>query len=180
MARRRAVPALLGGGLVLAMLLTSLADGSASASSAGASASASASASPGDAIEVDLSGCVGTAAIECTVDVDPGTYRVTAVLGSASVMGSTALRVEARRQVIPETVTAIGEEVERSVAVDVRDPEGQPSSTATGGDGLTLTFVGASPQVASVTVTPLDTGTTTLFLAGDSTVCDQGVWPYTG
>ncbi|BEL04416.1 rhamnogalacturonan acetylesterase [Actinoplanes sichuanensis] len=114
-------------------------------------------------------GCTGTAPIVCHYDVAPGNYLVTAVTGSG-----TGLSVEARRRILNPASAGT-----RTATVNVREPEGQPSSWGTGSPGLTLTFDGAAPTVTSVTVSAAS-NPLVAFLFGDSTVCDQSVAPYAG
>jgi lysophospholipase L1-like esterase len=124
--------------------------------------------------------CSGTAPVVCHYDVAPGAYDVSVLLGAPDAAGSTAVRAEARRMMLAETVTEAGRFARRDFTVDVREPEGEPTLPDVGTPGLTLTFTGAAPQVHRVTVRPAARRTARLFLAGDSTVCDQAVVPYTG
>lgn len=124
--------------------------------------------------------CTGTAPVVCHYDVPPGEYAVSVVLGGPEAAGSTAVQAEARRMMVAETGTEAGRYARRSFTVDVREPEGEPTLPAVGTPGLTLTFTGAAPLVRRVTVRPAPHRTRQLFLAGDSTVCDQAVVPYTG
>ncbi|GIE32806.1 rhamnogalacturonan acetylesterase [Actinoplanes italicus] len=124
--------------------------------------------------------CSGVAPIVCHYDVPPGDYDVSLVLGSPDVPGSTAVRAEARRMMLAETVTEAGRFARGGFSVDVREPEGEPTLDTLGTPGLTLTFSGAAPQVGRITVRPASRRAPHLFLAGDSTVCDQGIAPYTG
>lgn len=120
--------------------------------------------------------CAGTAPVVCHFDVAPGTYDVTAVLGGADA-GSTAVTAESRRTLLTATPTAAGQRVERSFTVDVREPEGEPTGPS-GSPGLDLSFGGDAPRLADLKVTPARRAQ--LFLAGDSTVCDQIAAPYSG
>ncbi|MGV9852909.1 rhamnogalacturonan acetylesterase [Streptomyces sp. NPDC003442] len=144
--------------------------------------------------------CAGTAPIVCHADVPPGTYDVTAVLGGAQA-GSTGVTAESRRTMLAATPTAAGQRLVRSFTVNVREPEGEPTGPS-GSPGLDLAFGGAAPRLAGLKVTEVSeagevtevsdageageaTKTTPgrrhqLFLAGDSTVCDQLTAPYTG
>ncbi|MEU4237553.1 rhamnogalacturonan acetylesterase [Actinoplanes sp. NPDC026619] len=135
----------------------------------GTAAAAGLLAHPADAAALPAA-CAGTAPIVCHYDVSPGNYDL-----SASVGAGTGLEVEARRRIF-----TAGEAGTRTATVNVREPEGQPTGQGgTGTPGLTLTFDGAAPSVGRVTITrawrPL-----VIYLAGDSTVCDQPVTPYTG
>jgi lysophospholipase L1-like esterase len=123
-----------------------------------------------------IAGCTGTAPIVCHYDLAPGNYDVTAVLGGATA-GNTTVTAEARRTMLGATATAAGEQVTKRFTVNVRTPEGQPTG-ATGRTGLDLYFGGTAPRLSALTVTPSQAQR--LFLAGDSTVCDQETRPYTG
>ncbi|WP_199041026.1 RICIN domain-containing protein [Glycomyces salinus] len=123
-----------------------------------------------------IEGCSGSAPIVCHYDVAPGTYEVTAVLGGDEA-GSTFIEAETRRTMLEETPTAAGELVTVQFTVNVRDPEGQPTGD-TGSRGLDLYFDGRAPRLSDLTVTAADQRQ--LFIAGDSTACDQSWYPYTG
>ncbi|MET7283663.1 rhamnogalacturonan acetylesterase [Kribbella sp. NPDC005582] len=122
--------------------------------------------------------CSGTAPIRCHFDVAPGNYDVTVDLGSSARAASTAMSVEARRQVLSAVATTAGQVVRTTATVNVRNPEGQPTSTA-GTPGLSITFDGSAPAIGSLTVKPA-VAPLAVYLAGDSTVCDQSTAPYTG
>jgi lysophospholipase L1-like esterase len=120
-----------------------------------------------------------------------GNYRVTLRLGNARAAGDTTVKAEARRLMLRNMATRKGQFVERSFLVNIRTPAlSPPPANAPGGqqvrltprdaqeytwdDRLTLEFLG-KPQVASVTITPVEAPT--LYLAGDSTVTDQFAEP---
>jgi lysophospholipase L1-like esterase len=90
------------------------------------------------------------------------------------------MSVEARRQVLNAVSTSAGQVVPTTVTVNVRNPEGQPTGQGgTGTPGLDITFSGSAPAISSLTVTAASSPLV-VYLAGDSTVCDQPVAPYTG
>jgi lysophospholipase L1-like esterase len=124
--------------------------------------------------------CTGEAPVVCQIDVPPGNYDVSVLLGDAEVAASTAVRAEARRMMLAEVATDAGRFTWQTFTVNVRDPEGEPTKTASGTPGLTLTFTGQAPHVRRVTVRPVRPAQPVLYLAGDSTVCDQDTFPYTG
>ena len=126
----------------------------------------------GSAIE----GCTGSAPITCRFDVAPGTYDVTAVLGGDEA-GSTVITAESLRTMVGATETAAGEQETVHFTVNVRNPEGQPTGD-TGNPGLDLYFGGEAPQLSDLTVTAASRQQ--LFIAGDSTACDQNWPPYFG
>jgi len=121
--------------------------------------------------------CAGTSPITCHYDLAPGNYDVTVSLGDA---GNTSMWVEARRLIMPAVSTAPGTLASYSATVNVRQPEGQPTGQGgTGTPGLDITFAGSAPKVTAIAVTPARSPLT-VYLAGDSTVCDQPTEPYTG
>ena len=124
-------------------------------------------------------GCSGTAPIKCHYAVSPGNYDVTVSIGGATA-AETDMWVEARRLMLPATKTAAGANATYSFTVNVRQPEGQPTGQGgTGNPGLDIRFAGTKPLVSAVSVKPA-AQPLVAYLAGDSTVCDQPVAPYTG
>jgi len=124
--------------------------------------------------------CTGTSPITCHYAVAPGNYDVTVSIGDAAAAGNTSMWVEARRLIMPVVSTAPGTITRYSATVNVREPEGQPTGQGgTGTPGLDITFAGSAPKVAAVAVTPAR-APLAVYLAGDSTVCDQPTQPYTG
>lgn len=123
-----------------------------------------------------------------------GNYRVKVTLGSATEASSTVIKAELRRLMIEETKTAPGEFKEVEFIVNTRTPRIAPVRGIAAGevklkaprettkearawdDLITLEFNGAHPVVAAVEISPADVPT--LFLIGDSTVCDQSAEPY--
>ncbi|WP_432445677.1 rhamnogalacturonan acetylesterase [Streptomyces rapamycinicus] len=122
---------------------------------------------------------------------------MTAVLGGARA-GSTGVTAESRRTMLAATPTAAGQRLIRSFTVNVREPEGEPTGPS-GSPGLDLTFGGGAPRLTGLKVTEISKAAKSseaakvsemtkaapgrrhqLFLAGDSTVCDQLTAPYTG
>ncbi|HEX8631048.1 MAG TPA: discoidin domain-containing protein [Catenuloplanes sp.] len=121
--------------------------------------------------------CTGTAPIYCHYALPPGHYDVTVVLGDSRTAGSTAVQAEARRSMLATVNTAAGQTSRHTFTVNVRDPEGQPTGQGgPGTPGLDLYFVGTAPRLAAIGVAPVRHPV--LYLAGDSTVCDQPAAPY--
>jgi lysophospholipase L1-like esterase len=125
----------------------------------------------------DRAKCTGTAPIKCHYAVAPGNYDVTVVLGSATKAAVTTVTGEQRRTMLPTATSAAGLYKTYSFSVNVRHPEGAPSG-AVGSDGLDLTFSGSAPQLSSIGV--VAAAPMVMYLAGDSTVCDQLSAPYSG
>ncbi|PNG24020.1 rhamnogalacturonan acetylesterase [Streptomyces cahuitamycinicus] len=124
--------------------------------------------------------CSGGAPIVCHFDVAPGNYTVTAWIGDGAAAGNTSMSVEARRRVLPAVDTAAGTISQHTFTINVRQPEGQPTGQGgTGRPGLDITFAGKAPQLSGLTVQAA-TDPLVVYLAGDSTTCDQMLAPWTG
>jgi lysophospholipase L1-like esterase len=130
----------------------------------------------------------GTSA-KFSVRVPEGNYRVTLRFGGRRSPTRIRVLAEQRRQMIDDVATDLVRD--RSIIVNVRNAElGPLPANATGGtkvalkprelgsatwdDKLTLELAGDAP-LESLSVTPVEVPT--LYLAGDSTVTDQGVAP---
>jgi lysophospholipase L1-like esterase len=112
--------------------------------------------------------------------VSPGNYTVTAWVGDRASAGTTSISVAARRRILPVTSTAAGVITAYVFTVNVRQPEGQPTGQGgTGTPGLDVTVAGSAPRLSGLTVQPA-ANPLVVYLAGDSTVCDQPTAPYTG
>lgn len=130
-----------------------------------------------------LEACTGDDPVVCTFDdLAPGHYDVTVMLGDRREAASTEVRAEARRLMVSEVETGVGERVRKTFTVNVRHPEGQQNWFAgrPGTPGLTLTFTGADPRVSGIGIAEAPDRAPRLFLAGDSTVTDAENPPYTG
>ncbi|WP_117212156.1 GDSL-type esterase/lipase family protein [Allorhizocola rhizosphaerae] len=139
------------------------------------SPSASSSPPPGRPAE-----CTGTSPIRCNFAVSPGNYTVTAWIGDRASAGNTSMSVEARRRILPAVSTAAGTITQYVFTINVRQPEGQPTGQGgTGTPGLQFTFAGSAPKLSGLTVQPAS-NPLVVYLAGDSTTCDQMIAPYTG
>lgn len=126
-----------------------------------------------------------------------GNYRVTVTLGDPREAGLTTIKAELRRLVVADAIaTAPGELKRVSFVVNTRTPRIAAVDTlaiASGvvklkalretvqeawawDDAITLEFCNTHPRVQAITLEPADVPT--LFLLGDSTVCDQSREPY--
>jgi lysophospholipase L1-like esterase len=160
-------------GVVTALTSTASAS-TASASSVRPNASASTPA-PGRPAQ-----CTGTSPVTCHFAVSPGNYTVTAWVGDAASAGNTSMSVEARRRILSAVSTAAGTITQYVFSINVRQPEGQPTGQGgTGTPGLDVTFAGTAPKLSGLTVAAAS-NPLVVYLAGDSTVCDQPTAPYTG
>ncbi|MBE1877617.1 carbohydrate-binding protein [Myceligenerans pegani] len=124
--------------------------------------------------------CERRSPIVCHFDVAPGNYEVTAWVGDRDTAGNTSMSVEARRRVLHAVDTAAGTITEHTFTINVRQPEGQPTGQGgTGNPGLDITFAGSAPRLSGLTVQPAN-DPMVVYLAGDSTTCDQPLAPWTG
>jgi len=123
-----------------------------------------------------------------SVAVPEGNYRVTVIIGDKQRASSTAVKAELRRLMMEPIDLAKGKRATRSFIVNIRTPD-----ISSGGevklkdrekttewwawdDKLTLEFNGKHPSVSFVNIEKVDVPT--IFLLGDSTVCDQPLEPY--
>ncbi len=130
--------------------------------------------------------------------VPEGNYRVTVTFGGsdAAAPTSTTVKAELRRLLVECIDTAAGEVATRTFTVNVRTPHIPAFDSKPAGEvklkaprettqeawawdrRLTLEFNGAHPALSSLEITPAPADTPTLFILGDSTVCDQSREPY--
>ncbi len=121
-------------------------------------------------------------------DAPEGNYKVTVSLGSDEA-ANTTIKAELRRLMIETADTSAGGAVTKTFIVNVRTPNlpggGQvrlkaPRESESEGrawdNRITLEFDGQNPSVREITIAPVDVPT--LYLLGDSTVCDQSGEPY--
>jgi lysophospholipase L1-like esterase len=133
-------------------------------------------------------GITGTNAFYFSVRLPEGNYRVTVTLGSADSPSCTTLKAELRRLMLYHVQTAPGRFATRSFIVNVRTPEiagdgevrlkprERTSEWWDWDDKLTLEFNDTRPCVHSLTIARVDVPT--VFILGDSTVCDQPAGPW--
>jgi len=123
-----------------------------------------------------------------SVALPEGNYHVTITFGDQNAETTTTVKAELRRLMLEEIHTAAGKFATRSFAVNLRTPQ-----ISTGGEvklkdrektsefwawdeKLTLEFNNKRPSVCAIEI--MRTNGPTLFLLGDSTVCDQPQEPY--
>ena len=117
-----------------------------------------------------------------------GNYRVTVTLGSDSLPSTTTVKAESRRLMLERVPVAAGEAVTRTFIVNLRTPE-IPGGTRVHlktrettteiwdwDEKLTLEFNGVNPGVRTLEIAPAKVPT--VFVIGDSTVCDQPAEPW--
>jgi lysophospholipase L1-like esterase len=136
----------------------------------------------------------GVQAAYFSLDLPEGNYKVTVTLGDDKAPATTTVKSELRRLMLENVPTKAGETVTRSFIVNVKTPQIAAVPGVAAGEvklkvpresvqeawnwdrRLTLEFNGARPAVRSLQVEPAEVPT--LFLLGDSTVCDQPGEPY--
>ena len=124
-----------------------------------------------------------------SIDVPEGNYRVTVILGDLKGESTNTIKAELRRLMIENARTQDGKTVSCAFVVNVRTPaipgggevklkERERESEMRNWDRkLTLEFNGARPCVCAVEIESVPE-IPTVFLLGDSTVCDQPAEPW--
>jgi len=117
-----------------------------------------------------LSRCSGTNPIKCTLPVAAdGNYLVTVELGSPTASSTSRVQAELYRIVVPPVALAAGQLSQQTFAVNVRAEK--HGSYSAPGMMLDLIIDGAAPALHGLGVVAAST-LPTIFVAGDSTVCD--------
>jgi lysophospholipase L1-like esterase len=123
-----------------------------------------------------------------SVRLPEGNYVVAATLGDDAAASDNTVKAELRRLMLERVKTAKGETVERIFTVNVRTPKipdgagvrlkprEKEGEMVNWDDRLTLEFNGARPALRALRIAP--TNVPTIFLCGDSTVCDQPREPW--
>ena len=121
-----------------------------------------------------------------SVKLPEGNYKVTATLDEGSV---TTIKSELRRLMVEHAQTVKGKTTTRTFIVNVRTPKISASNRVhlkarevtseiwDWDDKLTLEFNDAKPCVATLEIERVEVPT--VYLLGDSTVCDQPAEPWT-
>ncbi len=134
-------------------------------------------------------GCVtSTNPFFFSVKLPEGNYRVTTTLGDKAGESTTTVKAELRRLMLEKVHTAPGKTVTRSFIVNLRTPKisetnhvhlkprEQTTEIWDWDEKLTLEFNGTHPSLRSLEIEPARVPT--VFLLGDSTVCDQPAEPW--
>jgi lysophospholipase L1-like esterase len=141
----------------------------------------------GDALRGDF--CTAAAPFYFSVALPEGNYDVTVTFGDRAGETVTTVKAELRRLMLEEVRTARGRSETRTFTVNVRTPQisngvevklkdREKNMEAWAWDEkLTLEFNNARPAVSAIEIKRNDKAPT-LFLLGDSTVCDQPREPY--
>ena len=123
-----------------------------------------------------------------SVRLPEGNYRVTATLGDKTGESITTVKAELRRLMLEKIRTTPAQLAERTFIVNLRTPmisesnhvhlkaREQTSEIWDWDDKLTLEFNGTRPCVTGLRIEKAEVPT--VFLIGDSTVCDQPAEPW--
>jgi lysophospholipase L1-like esterase len=140
-----------------------------------------------DAIKSDF--CTSNKPFLFSIRLPEGNYRINITFGDKNEKTNTTVKAELRRLMLENIQTASGEFNTSTIIVNTRTP-----NISTGGnvklkdrekttefaawdDKLTLEFNGARPCVCAMEITKAD-DIPTIYLLGDSTVCDQPLEPW--
>jgi lysophospholipase L1-like esterase len=139
-----------------------------------------------DALRSDL--CTSDQPFFFSVALPEGNYEVTITFGDQSAETVTTVKAELRRLMLEEVRTAAGKFTTRSFTVNVRTPQissggevklkdrEKTSELWAWDEKLTLEFNNERPSISAIEIVKVTAPT--LFLLGDSTVCDQPLEPY--
>ena len=139
-----------------------------------------------DALRSDL--CTSDQPFFFSVALPEGNYNVTVTFGDQNAETTTTVKAELRRLMLEEVHTAPGRFTTRTFTVNVRTPQistgeevklkdrEKTSELWAWDEKLTLEFNNQRPSVCAIRITKADVPT--LFLLGDSTVCDQALEPF--
>ncbi len=116
-----------------------------------------------------------------------GNYRVTITFGDSEAVSETTVKAELRRLMLEKVTTAKGKFVVQSFIVNIRTPKFSGGEVKlkdrektfenwAWDEKLTLEFNGAHPAICAIEIAPVNVPT--IFLLGDSTICDQPREPY--
>lgn len=143
---------------------------------------------PNSNVKCSAGSCTSDSPFYFSAAVREGNYRVTIRFGNAAFATAPVVKAELRRLVLEGISTVPGKFVTKDFIVNIRTP-----NISTGGEvklkdreklseqwawdeKLTLEFNGTQPSIASIEIEPVNVPT--IFLLGDSTVCDQPGEPY--
>jgi lysophospholipase L1-like esterase len=117
--------------------------------------------------------------------MEAGDYAVTVTVGGSSA-GQTLIHAETNRILLASVSTTAGQSATYSFVVNVRAKEGQPTENVSAGyPGLDLYFsgpTGSAPEVSAVGYALVSSATkpVMVYIASDSTACDQSDTDYAG
>ena len=141
----------------------------------------------GNALKRDF--CTSAKPFYFSVALPEGNYRVTVTLGDRDNASTNTIKAELRRLMIENVTTLPGKFAKETFIVNLRTPRidashrvklkerERTSEIRAWDEKLTLEFNGARPCVCALEIEPAP-DISTVFLLGDSTVCDQPNEPW--
>lgn len=117
-----------------------------------------------------LSKCAGANPIVCALGAPNGNYDVTVEVGDATGAASSQVAAETRHYAGPSVATTAGAYTSISFTVNVRQEQHDGGQSAPA-NVLDLSIGGSSPKLHGLGFRPAPSSIT-IFVAGDSTVCD--------
>ncbi len=140
-----------------------------------------------DALKADF--VTGEKPFVFSVKVPEGNYRVKIILGDSGGESAMTVKAELRRLMLERVQTSTGQFETRTIVVNVRTPtiagggevrlkgRERTSEWAAWDDKLTLEFNDTRPCLCALEISRVD-DIPTVYILGDSTVCDQPVAPW--
>ena len=123
-----------------------------------------------DGIHSSKAGCSAKSRMVFKTDIGEGNFDITVTLGSEAA-STTTVRAQWRRLFLDEIHTNANQTDTRTFTVNVNRAE-SPTT-------LVLEFIGNNPCISTIEI-KRNTTAATIYIAGDSTVCDQEREPYAG
>jgi lysophospholipase L1-like esterase len=123
-----------------------------------------------------------------SVALPEGNYTIKLTLGDPNGDSVTTVKAELRRLMLENIHTDSGQQIQRTIIVNTRTPiipgnrnvslkpRESTSEAWAWDDKLTLEFNGSRPAVSSIEISPATVPT--VYVLGDSTVCDQPTEPF--
>ena len=143
---------------------------------------------PGATVAMENGSITSTNPFYFSVKLPEGNYRVTVTLGDKAVESTTTVKAELRRLMLEKIHTAPGKFEARQFIVNLRTPKipgdgevhlkgrEKTNEWRAWDEKMTLEFNGTRPGVQALEIEKADVAT--VFLLGDSTVCDQPAEPW--
>jgi lysophospholipase L1-like esterase len=143
---------------------------------------------PGARLSAEKNAVTSVTPFYFSAKLPEGNYRVTVVLGGDAIVSTNTVKAELRRLMLEKIPVAAGDSVARTFIVNLRTPEIpgghkvhlKPRETQSEwwdwDDKMTLEFNGENPSVRTLEIEPASVPT--VYVIGDSTVCDQPAEPW--
>jgi len=139
-------------------------------------------------VEGGEGGVTGPRPFYFSIALAEGNYGVRLTFGDRATATTNTVKAELRRLMLEQVITRPGEFLTREFTVNVRTPEipggsfvrlkqrEKDNEMVNWDDKLTLEFNGSRPGLVAIEIRPVQVPT--VFVLGDSTVCDQPLEPW--